>query len=389
MRHLLRSLETLIGFIVFVYFFPVFFWSLYAVYQLESKRSWSLVSIGLLLPLIGSTLLYIFFRSREAEVRHAQPHLAPTSQNEDISLKETELIEQLNEQNENLQSKIDRMQHQEDILTQEMDALKEQQNTLHQSYVQLHDEYHFQKNQLDKQIIEWEELDREQQKVIDQQRAAIEQKQQQIVHLENQIHDMRYEIKTLLQLAEQEPLPDFQKTLIDFNEFTSNLSSPIAIETSQKVLTLENASLLLKRCLEIAQRTSAGYSFTSSSRLKDLFVDHQALDLRQLFDSLKTESGALILFYSSKDEKVIFANAETKSLLGFSPEKFVQDFAGIVQEGMNEWKNSLATLAFKQEAHTRLLLKAKFNEDILVGVCLGSIRTGAFKGDAIAVVYPL
>lgn len=386
MRNFFRTFQTLSGIIVLFYFLPIVFWNLYAVSLIDPKQAWSLASTGLVISVLGALALIIACHYRELYLMQKfkpLPQIFEAAPGVLEGEKSREMLEPI----------IEEKQQQIERLLQESAALKQELDAFQENYEHFKEEQFLSKQQWGKQLEEFSQLDGDQKRMIEQQRITIDQKQQNITHLENQIHDLRYEIKTLLQLAELEPAIDSKSSIIDFTEFAHqevHSGNATAVEVAQQVRTIEEASFLLKRCLDIAQKITSGYPFgLGSPRLRDLPMDHHALDLRRLFDSLRSENASLILFFSRKDNKVLFANNQTKSLLGWSPEKFVQDFLLVIQDGIDDWKNGLASLASKQEVHTRLMMKTKFGDDMFVGCCLGAVPTGVFKGDVIAVIYPL
>jgi hypothetical protein len=163
----------------------------------------------------------------------------------------------------------------------------------------------------------------------------------------------------------------------------------ITHESKIRVHSCQDAMIQLKRCLDIAQKITSSSHFNSeSSRFRDFPVDNFVLDLRRLCDSLRSENQCAILLYSPKEEKVIFANNQVKTLLGWSPEKIVQNFGDIIQEGDQEWKHHLAHISLKHESQVKLQFKTKKGHDLLVHCHLGMIPTGVFRYHVIGVLHP-
>lgn len=235
------------------------------------------------------------------------------------------------------------------------------------------------------------------QQTMAEQKAVIEKKQHQIAQLESKVRDLTYEIKTLLQLAELGNQPLDAEIRQSFLLSDSAPPPSYYLETDQEdlpsipesqVRTFEEAASQLKRCVDIAQKmTGAGY-FSGSSRLRDIHEDHYAIDLRRLFDSLRSEKGGALLFYSQKENRLLFVNALIRNLVGWSPDKFVQSFPEIVQQGMEEWNKALALLLSQPEVKISFIIKSKTGSDVLVNGVLGVIPTGLFKHHVMGVLYP-
>jgi hypothetical protein len=126
----------------------------------------------------------------------------------------------------------------------------------------------------------------------------------------------------------------------------------------------------------------------SGSRFRDLPINNYTLDLRRLFDSLRSENAGVVFVYSQKENKLLFTNNVVKNVLGWSPEKFTQDFQEIVQDGLQEWKNAVSQLLIKGETNTRLVIKTKSGQDMMFQCQLGIIPTGIFRNHVIGVLYP-
>lgn len=205
------------------------------------------------------------------------------------------------------------------------------------------------------------------------------QKQQMVEQLETQIHDLRYEIKTLLQLTE-----------VDYSKFVMEQpakkveAEPLPPKFQGNVKREEEARVLLRRCLDIAQKLT----FPTRPSLQPSAVDVSALDIRRLTDALKEESGALVLFYNPRESKVLYASREAKTLLGYAPETLAHQFSEIAEEGLSFWESAVAQLSSKPQTSLVLGLKTKAGDELAFNVLLGAVSSGGFKGHAVAVLYP-
>ncbi len=115
-------------------------------------------------------------------------------------------------------------------------------------------------------------------------------------------------------------------------------------------------------------------------------ADSFALDLRRLCDSLRSENSCTILLYSPKENQLLFANNQIKTVTGWSPDKFVQNFSDIMQDEA-PWRQGIASLTMRSEAKVDLTFKMKSGQDISVHGLLGLIPTGIFRQHIIAVLY--
>ncbi|CRX38849.1 hypothetical protein [Estrella lausannensis] len=240
------------------------------------------------------------------------------------------------------------------------------------------------------------------QETVSDLKSRLEFKQEEIDKLGGKIRDLTYEIKTLLQIADMSIISEVR----DKNEKEEDLFRNISLSSPplsksdkveklpqdsylapESVKNLEDAKKQLRRCLDIAQKiTGSHYIRGQAARFRDM-ADHYALDLRRLCDSLRSENGAAVIVYSPRENRLLFINNHVKTILGYSPEKFVQDFESIVQEGMGDWKKVVGQLSTLHEAKTSLVMKNKNNEDVVVQCLLGMIPTGVFKSHVMGVLY--
>lgn len=241
------------------------------------------------------------------------------------------------------------------------------------------------------------------QETVSDLKARLEVRQEEIDKLGGKIRDLTYEIKTLLQIADMSIISEVKDKKEKEEDLFRNhpLTSPMLhkSDTAEKlqqdvfiapesVKNLEDAKKQLRRCLDIAQKiTGSHYIRGQAARFRDMAYDHYALDLRRLCDSLRSENGAAVIVYSPRENRLLFINNHVKTILGYSPEKFVQDFETIVQEGMGDWKKVVGQLSTLHEAKTSLVMKNKNSEDIVVQCLLGMIPTGVFKSHVMGVLY--
>lgn len=356
-----KSFEALVGVILLFYAIPIAIWVLYTNRLASLEISWLAFSFGMLLLFFGSAAMLIWVKSREMsspEFSLAESFQDPTfsTLNQEESDFEGTLTA-LKEDKENLNRSLQESVMERDELLNLCHSLKEELATATQASA----------------------------KTIEDLRNALNEKQQQSSQLENQIHDLRYEIKTLLHLTE-----------IDFSPKESanksrEASIPFVEEShfyeQQLISNDEEAKLLLKTCIENAQKITGAYQIKQTARHKHLPVDHYTLDLRLLFDALRAENGALISVFSLNDHKMIFANHQSKLFLGYSPEKFIQDFSHIIENSLTEWNLGVSHLLTRSEVSLKLTMISKHGESFPISCHLALIPAGIFRGLAIMVAY--
>jgi len=406
----IKSRHDLVGVIILLYLLPILLLCTYSLWVMPLAASWSFLALGLLLSACGALFFFMLLFNwqvqwkarlekesclRVVEVERVEREETPTDSEEknneieelraklqSVLEKEAELLEEVNYRNDELRRAVQENEHYQ----RECEQLKK--------------EYSLYKEQAEETLESEKIRINEYQETISELRAVIESKQESIDALETKIGDLKYEIKTLLQLADMTASLSFgdresvnEEESIHEQAYEYQVPLPEQQEPQifggKHLATAEEAGRQLKRCIDIAQKITHSPRFGgSNSRFREFPLDNYALDLRRLCDSLSTESAGTVLVFSQKEKKLLFTNQQIKHLLGWSPEKFMQDFDRIVQEGMIDWKSSVSQLNTMKEAETRLVMKAKSGEDILIHCRLGMIPTGVFRSNVIAVLYP-
>lgn len=405
-RH--RILLSIVGF----YLLPVMAISGYAQVSMPQDYAWKVLALGLLLGAGGSLTLFILMRDWEKTYEQEPVELAPEKPGETqqppeeaapaISQQALEEAEAKYQQaaQEILEAQKKQMSLEAQLESQKEEILnlnKEKERLQRQSDQILRDFNQF-KDSSEEKFEQTRIFLGEYQQTINEQRQAIETKQQLVGQLESKVRDLTYEIKTLLQLAEMarthEPAP-----AIPESEPTTEAPPPYKAEATEEIYDLssntdkqvnseEEAASQLKRCIDIAQKiTGANHYSSRLSRLKDLPMDNYALDLRRLFDSLRSENSATVFVYSQKENKVLFVNNQVRGLLGWSTDKFNQSFGEIIEEEAEAWKNLVSQLAYKNDSKACLLMKNKSGQSLPVNCHLGVIPTGLFRSNIIGVLY--
>lgn len=334
--------------IVAIYLIPILSWIFYI------EQGWALATIGLSILFFGSALLISLFREQ-----HPVPAILPTPP--------APIILPQEDRSQEFLAKIDALQN---VLKETELVLEAKEEELKSSLLENEELQQTVKSLKEAIAVEEEEM----RKKIETLELESHQKQQASTQLENQIHDLRYEIKTLLQLTE-----------VDYNQLGKELKQIEPLEPIKPPPVPTTARGLLTRCIDIAQKITAGYH---SSSLRKISLDPYAFDLRRLSEALRQETGALILVYSPKEERVLFANAETKPLFGISPEQFAQDFTDYAADDFPKWKNGILQLLTKSDIQLSLEFQTKGGESLHLRALLGSIPTGVFRSLVVGVLHP-
>lgn len=364
--------------IFLIYLLPIFGWVTYCYLYLPLAFSWIVAILGMAILFTGSALLLTLVRSLKDEMPELAPELAtikaPTAPlikpepQADESLKYKKEIAELQSALQNKNQEILSRGEQIQSIGSENSLLKEKLAVLQEQQAVREDAAH---------------------RKLDEIQLESHQRQQIIQQLENQILDLRYEIKTLLQLTEV----DYSHFGLESPKPLEQIPEELPVEHDQKeeaplaerVTNIEDARRLLKRCIDIAQKMTGGYRSTS---MNSLSATPYAFDLRRLADALRLESGALIVLYSPKDERILYASREAKALLDVSPEKLSVNFDQILQESSVLWKGAMAQLLTKSESCLALTLNSKNGTQISLQALLGPIPTGIFRSLVLGIIYP-
>lgn len=389
---------------VTLYLLPILFLNLSFLFY--PNWSFFLTAIGLLLACIGTVILIVKMWQWEGVLKKnalpkveyfakpSQPLPKPEELSQPNTLNKIHEMEETLQQLENAKQGIWlRLQEKETLLTQEMEG----KAVLKKQFDHMQEEFQLFKESSRNQLKQKDDAIQEYQQAISELRGSMDKKQQQIGKLESSVHDLTYEMKTLLQLNEQ-PVAPTPKTPIKQATQKSTHSSfrkeqePIAVQTTLPFIekttpTQKSASLQLKRCLDIAQKMTGAGHIGISSKFRDIPIDNYALDQRRLFDHLRAESANLVFVYSQREDKILFANPAVKTLFGWSPEKFSQDFPQLIQDGFDDWKRAVSSLAMTREAQIPLVIKTRSGEDKFIQCQIGIVSSGVFRNHVIGILF--
>lgn len=354
---MLKSRHSLIAAILILYFIPLFVMGSYSLRWLSVEQSWNMISLSILLASCGSIAIYGFLYFWEV----------PKAEVPSIPIPDTRL--------EELQAALD-------LKNQELQTLQNDAAHYRKLSEDLDNEKLLFSDSLEEQLIEKNKSLSEHTHTIETLTHDLEISRQKSEELEIKVNDLSYEIKTLLQLSViEEPLKEEDPFATSEPIIEPHYEPPVV--PNKEIGTPQEAALQLKRCLDIAQKIT-GYQ-NRDGRFSDIPVNNIVLDQRHLFDNLRSEHAATILFYSKKEEKLLFANNQTKSLLGWSPDKVIQDFSELTLEGFDDWKK--ATQQSNSETQLSLKMKTKSGDPLAVKALIGTIPSGVFRQDLVAVLY--
>lgn len=408
-----KSRHNALWAVILCYLLPFIGLSSIGAFMGRAPKGWFLLCAALLLSSIGSLILYWFLAKWELSKKH------PFDITQNISTSSTEQPQPIVEEktlpnipsiddaknilNEELvlstQKALDESKQFNDQLQLELSSLNSLITQLNQEKEQSSEKLNNALNDLEiykhtckQQQEEYKIYINELHDQLEEQKQQVEKKQYQISHLETKVGDLTYEIKTLLQIAERH-LPsasDSNQHLITKEGDALPLpQEQKANEIQEKsVNSSENASIQLKRCIDIAQKITGSNRFNSQiSSFLDSHSDNFTLDLRRLCDTLRSENTNTIILYSPKENQPLFVSNHIRENTGWSPEKFVQNFNEIIQDSMSDWRQGLNALSLRSETALQLSLKTRSGSNISLKANLGLIPTGIFRHYAIAILH--
>lgn len=380
--------QSIFALIIFLYVIPLFFFSSYSISIMPRSKSWLIVSIGLLMIAGGSILFLLLLRYLEQSLKPVTiPDYSEKLGGATEKVTQFDPIQSLKEYSEtqyaietaelaDLRSNLEKKQEDQSRLLEDNKLLTAKTAQTTQEY---NDYKIFSEEQLKQKSLQNQAL----QIRIDDQQEEQKKLHEQIEQLNCKVNDLTYEIRTLISLNDEAAPIKHPNSIKSSEEHRSQGET-----NKHQALTRSDASLLLKRCINTAQKiTGSIYHGSESSRYRNYTPTLSTIDLRRLYDSLRLENEALIIVYSPKEQKFLFANQQSKSLLGWSPDKLIQGFPSLIQDGLEEWENAVRTLSSQPESKLRLLIKTKMGDDLYIECHLSLIPMGLFKHYIIGVMY--
>lgn len=437
MKLKMPSRHTLSASIIIFYLAPLFALCFYSMGWMTYEKSWKFISLGLFSATVGSLCLILILYYWEQSIFQSHKSnpltLLTFSKNsaEEKSLKVTPL-ESTDHFNE-----VASVSTEEDLtpppflkssfkVTQdEYEALENQLLSANQQIEKNEEENLALQMQIEKitqdfadyKLFSEEQLKQKQaqlqnfQQLADDHRTEMEKRQEHIHQLDSKIHDLSYEIKTLLYLSTDEiatpaafsasakPMDKYRPPKREALNFQEEGHAEIKEKgiliteifgPGSPVANTKEASAFLKKLVEMAEKiTGASRYGNESSRYREFSSTHYSFDQRRLFDLLKNETSALVVVCTPKEQKTLFVNNLVNEILGWNPEKFVSDFNQILEDSLHEWNHALASVSTASECQTRVLAKTRQGKEVLLNCHLTIIPTGLFRLYTLAVLYPI
>lgn len=403
-----NSRFVIIAYVVVCYLLPTFFFAWFSTIVTTLSQSWLLFGSGLLYTVCSTLFLIAKLWQWESKLLEQVDHISSSKaqilfQNRSEIQDDTPITVSLDEIPEDpvdvikdqileLEQSAVSCQKQSEELVLQLDQKNEQL----QQVIQDKEGIQYQLEQTRKELAFYQQVAREQLKqkdtliaeytqTIQDLRTTMEKKQQQIGKLESSVSDLTYEVKTLVQISEMDSSPGTPKPM-SFNSTNPVPQGSYPIKEEGLSALQEDILLQLKRFIDTAQKLTGAMHLGMTSRFRDVSVDSYALEQRRLFDSLRNETSSTILVYSQKDGKMLFVNNQIKNLLGWNPERFIQEFSDIIGESSQEWNRSLSQLISQHEIQTSLKLKNRSGQLQTISCLMGVVPTGIFKSHVIGIL---
>lgn len=383
-----KANHLVIGVLLVCYLVPIIFLTSYSASKTPLSDRWQILSIGLLLATVSATALLVLMRYWEGQMR---PHTAPMGEGSPDLAQTNEtrrMQEEISQGREYLEDLSNELLRQKTLCHQ----LEHDKEELTQQCEQLTQRLAAQQERIEDIQKTAEAQLQEAHQTINDQNALLEKRLKQVTTLENTARDLKYELKTLIDLTdriddleeEEETPASIPPPAVEPQPAAVSRSVPRTDATSSHPV---DALTQLKRCIDIAQKlTGARHLAGHTPRFQDMSVEGYALDLRRLCDSLRSETLSMILLYSQKEDKLLFVNNQVKDLVGWTPEKFVQDFSNLMIEGKDGWQTAVRRLAPTTPNEVIIGVKTRTGESRRLHCHLGIIPTGIFKTHIVGVI---
>jgi PAS domain-containing protein len=372
--------------LLFIYWIPACILTLYSAYE----KNWIFTAAGLMLSLSGSVVLWLFIKKLEQLIQKKyEDKIEPPKADEQhppVNLVEETKIKSLETALDDYEKQLSDLNEDRENKKCELAALSEENRKQRQTIEGQRKQAEDLKNEMHRQSMEHQNLFNAQQSTIAEQREAIQSKQQLIAQLESKVRDLSYEIKTILQIAEAPPEPNnsaiVSKTTLLKKEPRADSSS-----SNNQIQSFEEASILLKRCLDETQKITSTPYFAKNQRFKDLPIENYTLDLRRLFDHFQNESEGIVFIFSPKDDKMLFINDQITRLTGIEPEKFLKTFPEIIQGCRKDWELAIDQLSLKNDSKITFPIKMRASQEIQLHCVIKIIPAGIFRNHVLGVLF--
>lgn len=418
MNNLGNSRASLALAIIVFYLTPIIALSAYSLGLMTIQGSWILFSTGLALAAFGSCFLLLMIYRWEnklrlrlmsaikstaspttvATIETPQPVLETSPKTENnYEEKQIEQERVLHEAIADWKQKHDKLQSDLLVNENELQQSLEERKALQAQILAIRSELDSHKNATRAQLQQEQAQQAEYQKTINDQRALLDAQQQQISALEIKEKELAYEIKTLVSLTNYDtpepikpsPEPPLAPAL---TLYEPKKNPPIdkfsSITNSAQIKSADMVSSQLDHFVDTAANISGVQQLHGiPSHLYDLPSDNYALELRRLCENLNMENRYIVFLHSPRENKILFVNDHVKSILGWSPDKFMQQFSDIIPKGNDELQNAASHLSANREAVCSMQAKSINNELFRLNCHLKVINSGTFRNHNICIMY--
>lgn len=201
-----KSRASLVMAIEMLYLLPIVMISGFSLKLMPLNSSWKLFSIGLLLSVCGSCLLFFLIKNWETTLReqlesHAKqlrpiiPKVEKDPEDIQQKIKEAEAV---------LNQEIEKLTTQLALKDEELHQAFEEKKNLQDQILSIRQELENYQTIMRNQVATEKEQNIENQRVISNQQRQIENQLEKISQLETKVHDLSYEIKTLVCLSKED-----------------------------------------------------------------------------------------------------------------------------------------------------------------------------------------
>jgi hypothetical protein len=223
----------------------------------------------------------------------------------------------------------------------------------------------------------------------------LQQREMELNIFQGRVEDLNYEIRTLLELkehasSEKESKPKSSSHYLLGSLENSESQEYALMDSNWDDATNFDAQVVLNQCVDIAQ-TLKGSAFLHQNKVDHEVLDSEdsLIDMRRLFECYRRYNHCGVIFFSPSQDKLLFANQQVKSILGWTPDRFSSHFYGLIETSLIDWKRSLKELVTsKQNQGIKMFIKEKHGSEVLTQCYLALIPSGVFANHVVGVLCP-
>ncbi|MCB1213443.1 MAG: hypothetical protein KDK40_04010 [Chlamydiia bacterium] len=360
-----------IGLLTLLYALPLILLAFGA--KAEESQQWRPIVLYVTLAMTG-TLLLILYTRRYAifadTVFSSDGKLIASGQRTVLQLQEEieRIKQELEEREGEIHSLTMSLQSEQEGHTRAIEEKKHVQADL----VEANQARENLRGELEAKLRAKEKLIEEYSQTISDQREIIQKRQGQIDTFSNKINDLQYELRMLLDLNQNGYASKGSDEEVALAESKFSFVDPAQGSPSPHLL-------LLQQIVEMAQKyTGARHLSDPSPKFQKLNEQGYGLELCRLCDQLSRSEG-MLLFYSRREDQLLFCHEEVHKRFGWSTEKFIQRFSEFVLDGYDSWRQSLRRLVPGKPIEVALKIRTKNGDAVETRCHMGLVPTGVFK----------